>query len=98
MPSYAESYLTTHGRLPEPFEVSPEIMEDFKAFLERAGVRVPEEYWSNDQGRLKLRLKVELTNLVFGLERGNELDTRGDPQVQQATGLFPRVAQILKGH
>ena len=28
--SYAESYLTTHGKLAEPFEVSPEMLEDFK--------------------------------------------------------------------
>ena len=27
MTSYAESYLTTHGKLAEPFEVSPEMLE-----------------------------------------------------------------------
>jgi carboxyl-terminal processing protease len=96
--SYAESYLTTHGRLPDPFEVTPEILEDFKATLEHNGVRAPDEYWFQDQDLLKLRIKVELTNLVFGLERGNEVETRGDLQVQQATGLFLHVAQILKGH
>ena len=96
--SYAESYLTTHGKLAEPFEVSPEMLEDFKASLEHNGVRVPDEYWSTDQDLLKLRLKVELTNLVYGLERGDELATKGDPQAQQAASLFPRVAQILKGH
>ena len=96
--SYAESYLTTHGKLAEPFEVSPDVLEDFKATLEHNGVRVPAEYWSMDQDSLKLRLKVELTNLVYGLERGDELATRGDPQAQQAATLFPRVAQILRGH
>jgi carboxyl-terminal processing protease len=95
--SYAESYLTTHSNLAGPFEVSPEMLEDFKATLERNGVRVPDEYWSKDQDYLKLRLNVELTNLVYGLDRGNELETRGDPQVQQAATLFPRVAQILRG-
>ncbi len=95
--SYAESYLTTHGKLAEPFEVSPEMLEDFKATLGRNGVRVPEEYWSKDQDDLKLRLKVELTSLMYGLERGNELGTKGDPQVQQAVSLFSRVGQILKG-
>jgi len=95
--SYAESYLTTHGKLVEPFEISSEILEDFKATLGRNGVRVPEEYWSKDQDDLKLRLKVELTSLMDGLERGNELGTKGDPQVQRAVSLFPRLAQILKG-
>ena len=96
--SYAEGYLTTHGKLAEPFEISPEILEDFKLTLGHNGVRVPEEYWAKDQDDLKLRLKVELTSLLFGLERGNEIATQGDPQIQQAFSLFPRVAQILNGH
>jgi carboxyl-terminal processing protease len=95
--SFAESYLTTHGRLAEPFEVSPEMLADFRESLLRNGVRVPEEYWSKDQDVLRLEIKVELTNLVLGLERGNELATQSDPQAQQAAGLFPRVAQILQG-
>ena len=82
----------------EPFEVSPEVLQDFKATLERNGVRVPDEYWSKDQDDLKLRLRVELTSIAYGLERGEELETRGDRQVQQAAGLFPRITQILQGH
>jgi len=95
--SYAESYLTTHGKITELFEVPPQMLEDFQATLLRNGVRVPEEYWSRDQEVLRLRLKVELTNLVYGLERGDELATRGDPQAREAAGLFPRVAPILRG-
>jgi hypothetical protein len=98
MTSYAESYLTTHDKLAEPFEISPEMLEDFKATLMGNGVRVPDEYWSKDRDDLKLKLKVELTDLVYGLERGNAVETKGDPQAQQAASLFPRVAQILKGH
>jgi len=94
---YAETYLTTHSKLAEPFQISAEMLEDLKAGLLRDGVRVPDEYWSKDQDKLKLRLRVELTNLVYGLERGDRVETEGDPQVQQAAGLFPRVAGILKG-
>ena len=67
MTSYAESYLTTHGKLAEPFEVSPEMLEDFKENLLNHGVRVPDEYWSTDQDKVKLKLKVEFTALVYGL-------------------------------
>ncbi len=96
--SFAEAYLTTHGKLEEPFEVTPEMLEEFKASLERNGVRVPEEYWSRDRDKLALRLRIELTDLVYGLDKGDELATRGDPQVSHAVDLFPRVAQILEKH
>jgi hypothetical protein len=46
---------------------------------------------------MKLRIKTELFNLVFGLARGDEIETRGDSQVQQAVQLLPRLSQILKG-
>jgi carboxyl-terminal processing protease len=96
--SFVEAYLTTHGKLTEPFEVTPEMLEEFKASLERNGVRVPEEYWSRDQDKLALRLRIELTDLVYGLDKGEELATHGDPQVREAAGLFPRVQQILERH
>jgi carboxyl-terminal processing protease len=96
--SFAAGYMTGHSKLADPIDVSSEMLEDFKANLGRDGVRVPDEYWSQDQDVLKLRLKVELTNLVYGLDRGDEVGTKGDPQAQQAAGLFPRAAEILKGH
>ncbi len=98
MTSYAESYLSARGRLAEPFDVSPEMLEDFKRSLESNNVRVPDEFWSSDQDTLKSRIKVELVNLVYGLDRGAEVATRSDAQTQHAAALFPRVAQILRGH
>jgi carboxyl-terminal processing protease len=97
MTSYAELYLTTHSHPSEPFEVSPEMLDDFKEDLLHNGVRVPEEFWSKDQGLLKTRIKVELTTLIDGLEKAQELATKSDTQGQQAAALFPRIGGILKG-
>ena len=96
--SYAESYLTTHGKISEPFAISPEMLDDFKTDLLRNGVRVPDEYWQKDQEYISFRLKVEFTNLVYGLQRGDEVETRGDPQAQRAAELLGHTAEILKGH
>ena len=74
------------------------MLEDVKDNLQRNGVRVPEDYWQADEDRLKLRLKVELTSLVYGLTRAEEMEIKGDPQAQQAAGLIPREAEILKRH
>ena len=95
---FAETYMTTHGKMPEPFDISPQMLEELKYALERNGVRVPDEYWSKDQDKLALRLRVEFTDLIYGLQRGEEVATRGDPQVTEAASLFPRFAQILRGH
>ena len=96
--SYAEGVLTTRAHTSEPFEITPEILEDLKQNLLRNGVRVPDEYWSKDQDILKTKIRVEITSLVNGLEKADELATKSDPQAQQAASLIPRVTAILKGH
>jgi carboxyl-terminal processing protease len=96
--NFAVQYLTLHGKIKEDYQTPPDVLDDFKDFMTRGGILVPDEYWSKDQDYLKLRIKVELTNLVFGLTRGDEVETRGDPQVQKASELFPRIPEILKSH
>jgi carboxyl-terminal processing protease len=95
--SFASEYLTLRGKVPKSFEPDSQVLDGFKDFLGRRGVRVPEEYWDDDQPYLKMRIKTELFNLVYGLTFGDEVETRADPQVQKAATLFPTIAQLLKG-
>ncbi len=96
--NFAEDYITLHGRATDSFQTTPAVLNDFKDYLTRHQIRAPEEFWGKDQDYLKLRIKAELFNLVFGLARGDELMTKGDPQVVRAASLFSKVPQILKRH
>ncbi len=94
--SYASEYLSVHGKVGPSFEPDSKVLNEFREYLTRQGIRAPEEYWSRDLSYLKLRIKTEIFNLVFGLARGNEVETRGDPQAQKAATLFPKIAALLK--
>ncbi len=94
--NFASEYLTRHGPLDRTFEPDSRTLDDFKDFLGRHGIRAPEEFWTPDQAYLKLRIRTEIFNLVFGLAAGDEVETRGDPQVEKAVALFPRLPQLLK--
>jgi carboxyl-terminal processing protease len=94
--SFASEYLTLHGKVAQDFEPDEQVLQDFRDFLGRQHVRVPEEYWSVDQDYLKLRIKTEIFNLVFGLAVGDEVETRGDPQVEQAAALFAKIPSLLQ--
>jgi carboxyl-terminal processing protease len=95
--NFASDYLALHGRANRSLEPDAAMLEDFKDFLSREGVLTPEEYWGKDQDYLKLRIKVELLSLVSGLSSGEEVETKGDPQVQKAASLFFQIPKILKG-
>jgi carboxyl-terminal processing protease len=96
MTSFASSYLTLHGKVDRSFEPDEATLIDFKNFLARQGIRTPEEFWGPDQDYLKLRIKTEVFNLVFGLAAGDEVDVKGDPQVQKAATYFNELPALLK--
>ncbi len=93
--SFASEYLTLRGKVERTFEPDAKVLDEFRKFLGEQRIRVPEEYWTQDQDYLKLKIKAEVFNLVFGLAVGDEIETRGDPQVQKAAGLFAKVHVLL---
>ncbi|MBI1941436.1 MAG: PDZ domain-containing protein [Acidobacteria bacterium] len=94
--SFSSEFLTASGRVDRAFEPDSKVLASFRDYLGRHRILVPEEYWGQDEDYLKLRIKTELFNLVFGLAVGEEVETRGDPQVQEALSLFPKISQLMK--
>jgi carboxyl-terminal processing protease len=93
---FASQYITYHPDLTRSFEPDSDLMTEFRNFLTSRRVRTPLEFWVQDQDYLKLRIKTEVFNLVFGLTAGNEVEVKGDPQVLKALQVFPRIPAILK--
>ena len=94
---FASQYLTYHTDLTQSFEPDAQVLSEFQNYLSSRRIRVPLEYWVLDQDYLKLRIKVEVLDLIFGLTAGNEVEIKGDPQVQKALQVFPRIPEILRG-
>lgn len=94
--NFASDYLTLHGKVDPTFQPGARVLDDFKNYLGRHEIRAPEEYWIPDQAYLKLRIKTEIFNLVFGLSVGDEVEVRGDPQVRKAVSLFPQIPELLR--
>jgi carboxyl-terminal processing protease len=93
--TFASDYLTLHSRVDPNFEPDSKVLENFREFLRRDRIRAPEEYWPKDQDYLKLRIKTEIITLARGLDAGNGVEVRGDPQVQKAAALFPKISSLL---
>ena len=94
--NFAQFYLTIRGSVKEEFEVTDAVMEQFNDYLRNVGILVPADAWESDQQYLRMRIKNELFNLVFGLEKGDEVEVRNDPQVLKAQEVLPRVEEILR--
>ncbi len=94
---YASQYLNFHSHVDKSFQPDAKVLKNFRDFLTEDGILTPEKFWAHDQDYLKLRIKTEVFNLLFGLSVGNQVEVEGDPQVQKALALFPKIPEILKG-
>jgi carboxyl-terminal processing protease len=81
---FAQEYHRKHPNLPDGFEVSPELLDEFQHFLSERQIRPGVAEWSSNREWIRIRLKTEIYNLAFGVEKGDEIDAQRDVQIQRA--------------
>jgi carboxyl-terminal processing protease len=87
-PLFATAYLKTSPGITEDFEVTPQVVDDFRLYLSSRGVVTTPGDWSTARDWIVLRLKIEIFNQALGVEKGDEVDARRDPAVQAALGVL----------
>ncbi|HJZ97275.1 MAG TPA: S41 family peptidase [Candidatus Solibacter sp.] len=81
--NFATEYLQGHKITPE-FEVTPEILDQFRAFLSARQIRPGIAEWLPEREFVSNRLKTELFNQAFGVEKGDEIEAQRDPVILRA--------------
>ena len=82
--AFATQYLSAHSPLPEKFDVTPDILDDFKVELASRQIQPNAGEWSTDLPWIKARLKEEIVTQARGVDKGDEILAQRDPQVQAA--------------
>jgi carboxyl-terminal processing protease len=82
--NFATQYLSEHKPLPERFEITPEILDEFKVFLSERNIQPGVADWSRDRNWITSRLEQEIVTQGRGVAAGDEIEMWHDPQVQAA--------------
>jgi carboxyl-terminal processing protease len=77
------------------WQVTDELVDEFKAFLLEQRVRVDEAAFEQDRAFIKAMIHFEVDNDLFGIEEARRNLTKVDPQAQSALGYFDEAAQLL---
>ena len=85
---FAQQYLHRHGALSENFEVSSEMLDNFHSYLDARRIQPGLPEWSSTVGFIRGRLKQELFNLSFGVDKGDEVAAQHDPMIQAAVRIL----------
>ena len=77
------------------FDVTPQMLDEFKQLVRQAPMRFDEDGWQKDQPYIKAMIHKEIDLDLFGAAQAYEKLARQDPQLQFALNYFGEAAQLL---
>ena len=81
---FATVYIATHPGIPENFEVTSDMMDDFRGFLLTRNVAPGNGEWSQVRSWIANRVKTEILNQAFGVQKGDEVEAQRDAAILAA--------------
>ncbi|MGB7718449.1 MAG: S41 family peptidase, partial [Bryobacteraceae bacterium] len=81
--NFATEYLR-NNKVTADFEVTPQIMDEFRVFLSDRSIQPGIAEWSPEREFIVNRLKTEIFNQAFGVEKGDEVEAERDPVILRA--------------
>jgi carboxyl-terminal processing protease len=81
--NFATEYLRTH-KVDEDFEVTPALLDEFHAFVSERSIQPRIAEWLAEREFISNRLKTEIFNQAFGVEKGDQVEVQRDPVIQKA--------------
>ena len=81
--NFATEYLSKH-KVTQDFEVTGEILDEFRSYLSDRRIQPGVAEWVVEREFVENRLKTEIFNQAFGVEKGDEVEAERDPAIQKA--------------
>jgi carboxyl-terminal processing protease len=86
--TFAIDYFGKHPDIPKDFEVSSALLDEFQLFLSQRNIQPGVADWSRERDFIQNRLKTEIFNQAFGVEKGDEVEAQRDAQIQKAVQVI----------
>jgi carboxyl-terminal processing protease len=81
--NFAGEYVQSHD-IPDNFDVASDLLDELKVYLSARRIQPGVADWLRDRDLIQSKLKQEIVNLKFGVERGDRIEMQRDPVVQRA--------------
>jgi carboxyl-terminal processing protease len=81
--AFAGEYVQAH-EIPANFDVTPDLLDQLRVFLSQRQIQPGIAEWLRDRDLIQSKLRQEIVNLKFGVEKGDEIEMRRDAVVRRA--------------
>ncbi|MBV9505329.1 MAG: PDZ domain-containing protein [Acidobacteriia bacterium] len=85
--NFATEYLSKH-KITEEFEVTGGVLDDFREYVSERRIQPGLSEWVVERPFLENRLKTEIFNQAFGVEKGDEIEAQRDGAIQRAVEVL----------
>jgi len=82
--TFAIEYVRRHPVNSPDFEITSALVEEFRLFASERRIQPGITEWSRDGAFIRNRLKTEIFNQAFGVEKGDEVEAQRDPLILKA--------------
>jgi carboxyl-terminal processing protease len=81
--NFATDFLR-RNKVDEDFEVTPSLLDEFHAYVAERNIQPRIAEWLSERDFIMNRLKTEIFNQAFGVEKGDQVEAQRDPVIQKA--------------
>lgn len=92
---FAQHYLAVHKTIPRDFQVTPEIADEFSAYLSSHHFNITRAQLDANASFLDAQIQDQLVGIVYGRDQELKLEAENDPLVAKAIDSLPQAAALF---
>lgn len=95
--TFAQDYSRENPDLPQGWDVTLEVLEEFRQFLEFEKVPFEQAEFDANTEHMTRMIKQEVYNSAYDIEEGQKVYYELDPEVRKAVEALPLARELLEG-
>ena len=92
---FAKYYLGVHKTIPNDFQVTDAMLQEFRHFLADQKVQLSEQDLKDNLDFIRTRIRPPLVEFIYGQTEASEIALENDPLVEKAVEDMPQASELL---
>ncbi|MGD0129657.1 MAG: S41 family peptidase [Terriglobia bacterium] len=92
---FAKYYLGIHKTIPNDFQVTDAVLQEFRHYLTDQKVQLSEQDLNGNLDFIRTRIRAPLVEFIYGQTAASEIALVNDPLVEKAVGDMPQASELL---
>jgi carboxyl-terminal processing protease len=92
---FAKSYLGVHKTIPNDFQVTDAVLQEFQHYLADQKVQLSEHDYKDNLDFIRTRIRPPLVEFIYGQTEASQIALENDPLVEKAVEDMPQASELL---